>query len=456
MRKKYKLTSDCFIVPLEKDNDGYIAYFPLETLIFEINKSGAELLQLLKKQNNLIANKENIEFLNQLELLGVVNGKQKAEPFYKTTEKPQPEGVLLMTSDRCNLNCLYCYRAAEKIGDNMPIEIAYSAIDEVFENVVKNNKAVASVGYHGGGEPTMNWDVLVQSLNYAKQKAKENNKKLTTTICTNGVMSKTKALWLSQNIANISVSIDGNAEIHNLQRPLINGSGSFNFVAKTLDLLDKNQKIYSIRLTATKHTENKLSEMVVFLTERFNPKTICIEPLFSCGRCETSGCEAPEQNLFIEEMKRVYKIGSERGVGIFYSGNRITALTNRFCGAIGSNFFITPRGEVTSCLEVSQESDPRSAIFIYGKYNSVSKKFDYNLDRYKKLSTFQVNNLKGCEDCIAKWHCGGECISKVPNHNDIAGKRNLYRCNINKQLITFLLHKVMNKQIELTQLKIFS
>ncbi len=454
MDKKYKLTSDCFVVPLQKDDDCYIAYFPLETLIFELNKSGAELLKILKKQDSFIANQENIEFLDQLELLGVVNSARKEEPFYKTTETPQPESVLLMISDRCNLKCLYCYRAAEKSGDNMPVKIAYSAIDEVFDNVIKNNKAVASVGYHGGGEPTMNWDVLVKSLNYAKQKAKESNKKLTTSICTNGIMSKAEALWITQNIANISVSIDGNAEIQNLQRPMVSDSGSFDIVAKTLDLLDENQKIYSLRITATQYTENKLGEMVVFLSEHFNPKTICIEPLFSCGRCETSGCQAPGQRLFIEEMKKVYEIGRDKGVGIFYSGNKITGLTSRFCGAVGSNFFITPRGEVTACLEVSQKSDPRSKIFLYGEYNSASNKFDYDLDRYKKLSDYQVNNLKGCEDCIAKWHCGGDCISKVPDHNNIINKRNLYRCNINRELLTYLLQKVMDKQIELTQLKI--
>lgn len=453
MEKNFKLTSDCFITPSQNNNDCYIAYFPLETLIFEINKSGAVLLEALKKQANFIANKENVEFLKQLELLGVVNGKRTKEPCYQITEKPQPESVLLMTSDRCNLNCKYCYRAAEKVGDNMSAEIAIKAIDEVFDNVIRNNKAVVSVGYHGGGEPTMNWDVLVKSFNYAKQKAKESNKKLHTTICTNGIMSKNKALWLTQNIANISVSIDGNAEIQNLQRPLINGSGSFDIVAKTLDLLDENQKLYSIRLTATQYTEDKLSETVSFLIERFKPKTICIEPLFSCGRCETTGCQAPEQSFFIREMKKVYKIGNDKGVGIFYSGNRINGLTNRFCGAIGSNFFITPRGEVTSCLEVSQQSDLRSKIFIYGRYNSVSNKFDYDKDKYKRLSTFMVNNLKGCEDCIAKWHCGGDCISKVPDHKDIIGKRNTYRCNINRELLTFLLQKVMDKQIEVTHLK---
>ncbi len=169
MEKNFKLTSDCFITPSQNNNDCYIAYFPLETLIFEINKSGAVLLEALKKQANFIANKENVEFLKQLELLGMVNGKRTKEPCYQITEKPQPESVLLMTSDRCNLNCKYCYRAAEKVGDNMSAEIAIKAIDEVFDNVIRNNKAVVSVGYHGGGEPTMNWNVLVKSFNYAKQ-----------------------------------------------------------------------------------------------------------------------------------------------------------------------------------------------------------------------------------------------------------------------------------------------
>ena len=452
MKKTYKLTSELFVVPSQEQKDNYIAYFPFETLIFEINESGATLLKSLKNEKKLISNKANFEFLSQLELMGVVNGKQKEKPKYKAPDTPQPESVLLLTSDKCNLNCLYCYRSAEEEGDDMPDYIAYSAIDEVFKNVVNNNKAVASVGYHGGGEPTMNWKVLVNSFNYAKNKAIETNKKLTTSITTNGIMSESRALWLTQNISNISISIDGDAEIQNLQRPLSNGEDSFNIAAKTLDLLDENRKLYSIRLTVTEHNENKLDKMVRFLAERFNPQTINIEPLFLCGRCVTSGCQVPKQDTFINEMKKVYEAGKEKNVGIFYSGNRLTGFTNRFCGVVGSNFFITPRGEVTSCLEVSQASDIKAKIFLYGKYNPISKNYDYDLETYNKLGTFTVENLKGCEDCIAKWHCGGDCISKVPDHNDIIGKRNSYRCNINRELVTFLLQKAMNNQIELTQL----
>ena len=64
-----------------------------------------------------------------------------------------------------------------------------------------------------GGEPTLNWPVLTGSFYHARDRCKEENLRLNSSICSNGIMSAKKALWIIENIQDIAISIDGPPEI---------------------------------------------------------------------------------------------------------------------------------------------------------------------------------------------------------------------------------------------------
>jgi uncharacterized protein len=449
MKEIYTLNADCYVIPYEeKGPDAFIAYFPIQSLIFEINKDAAAILVSLKVKPYKTENPSIKQFLNHLRKLKVLNNKIEPHPYVPFKTEPAPTRTILLLSESCMLKCLYCYDDAQSRGEMMPLQIAKDAIDTIINNAIEQNIGDIIVGYHGGGEPTLNWPVLTGSYYYAKKRCKEENLKLTFSICSNGIMTTKKALWIIENIQEVAISLDGPPEIQNKQRPFQNGKGSFEKVATTIDLFNKHKKRYAIRLTATEFSEGKLSKIIEFLINRFHPSTICVEPLFVCGRCETSGCKPPLEDHFINEMINAYELGKEKRVTILYSGNRISLLLSRFCGAQGSNFFITPRGDVTSCLEISDRGDPRANFFIYGSYNPIKRQFKYDNEKYKRLAGNQVNNFESCRDCFAKWHCGGDCLAKTPDLEMVSSQRNSYRCKINKTLIRDSLIKIMNHQIE--------
>jgi uncharacterized protein len=332
----------------------------------------------------------------------------------------------------------------------MPLHIAKSAIDTITVNVVDQNKRLMHVGYHGGGEPTMNWKVLTDSYHYAVKQSEKNKVQLHASICSNGILSKEKALWLIRNINDVAISIDGTPEVQNKQRPFQSGNGSFDAVAATIDLLNEHNKVYNLRLTATEFSYKRLTESVNFIMERFNPHVVSIEPLYVCGRCVTSGCKPPPLQDFIKVMTEVIELGRKWNINIQYSGNRLENLISRFCGAQGSNFFITPEGYVTACLEISNLNDPRADFFIYGKYDSARNKFIFDNDKYKRLASSQVQSFETCEDCFVKWHCAGDCIAKTPDLSRVSQARNEYRCLLNKTLLRQTLLENMNRQIRLS------
>lgn len=452
MEKIYTLNSELFIMPYEeKGKESYIAYFPLQSLVFEINTDAEKILSKIRKKPYSTGEPSEIEFLDNLESLNVLNNRKEPQPYAPFMDSPKPTFTMLLLTDICQLKCLYCYGKAGKNGTMMPSIIARKAVDTIVKNSIEKKTGLIHIGYHGGGEPTKNWQVLTDSYTYATEQAEKNKLMLYSSICTNGIFSQDKAEWIIINIKDVAISMDGLPEIHNLHRPYRNGKGSFDAVAATIDNFNKYNKKFNIRLTATEFSYRKLPETAKFLKKRFNINMLSIEPLYVCGRCITSGCKPPPLDDFTKVMMEMIDLGKELEINIQYSGNRLENLISRFCGAQGSNFFISPKGYVTACLEVSDLNDPRAGFFIYGKYDENKNDFVFDNDIYKRLAASQVQSFRTCSDCFAKWHCAGDCIAKAPDLTRVSDERNHYRCNLNKTLLRRNLINTMNQQIRISE-----
>ena len=445
-KRAYILTSECHIIPRpEADNTSSIAYFPLSSIVFEINNAAADILRRMKENPFSPRNKDERMFCEHLVKAGLVNGKTDVLPDPARYTTPRPTRTMLLLSFRCNLKCLYCYGNSETTGEMMTPEIARAAVDEIIRNAKTYGSSLIDVGFHGGGEPTMNWEVLTDVIEYGKERSQHSGLRFLTSICTNGIMPEEHVRYLASNINNITISIDGPPEIQNLQRPRYDGGQSFDRVAATIDILDDMKKPYVFRLTATEHSEGTLADVFTFLAQRFHPRTICIEPLFVCGRCITSNCNPPKKETFINDLSKIMERASRLNTGIQYSGGRLYYLDTRFCGAAGANFFITPTGDVTSCVEVSRREDPRSDIFMYGEYSPETKSFHFDIPKFRRLTEFRVQEFSSCSDCFARWHCSGDCLAKSPDFSHIQSVRNEYRCTINKSITRLQLIRELKK-----------
>jgi len=435
----YKLTSECHIIPVPDTENEFAAYFPLKSIILKVNGDAAEILNSLKEKN-LRGGKDSLSFLESLAGLGLVNGPEDRVPRTPQRNILESPSVMLLTTESCNLRCLYCYSEGGEGQTHMSLKTAKAAVNHVVGVAERTRHRSFTVLYHGGGEPTVNWKTLKGSLEYSLKLAEKKKLRVNFGMVTNGIFSRKRAEWIAQHFTSgITISIDGPPDIHNMQRPTASGGGSYKHLVKTLNYFDEVGQPYTFRVTITNLSQDRILEICDHLINEFNPRSIQLEHNYVCGRGVTEACDSPDQESFVRGYIAAREKYRDR-ISLWYSGGRFDHVSDMYCGAASGSFIITPTGRLTTCLEVCVDDDPRAEVFHYGKYNPDSDGFEIWPERVERFAQFRVHNFGTCEGCLAKWHCAGDCPAKVPAIEEIMDCRDSHRCDINRSV---LIHELL-------------
>ena len=178
-------------------------------------------------------------------------------------------------TNQCNLRCYYCF--AEHNPRNLSWETMKAIIDFAINQYFEKGKWEDTLNFtFFGGEPMLRYDeIIVPIVKYVKEIfiEKQLDKKYwpTYSITTNGtLLTRERLEFFRENNFCILLSIDGNEESQNLNRPKANGEGSFQDVEKNFkDLLELFPNT-TFRSTLTPRTVDKIVDNYFFaLDQRF-------------------------------------------------------------------------------------------------------------------------------------------------------------------------------------------
>ncbi len=423
---------DLFV--LRRGDDEFYLYAPLRRCVALVNGAAVNVVSRYLEAGPEALDECQTAVIQSLRVGGVLGEPTPSAPVFPADYDFCPHEVTLFLTSRCNLHCRYCYAEAGRKAVEMPWETARAAVDLVVMNAGLLGAGKFIVGFHGGGEPTMAWDLLVRVVDYACEKADQSGLDLELFAATNGILSPPQREFIVKHFHSVNISLDGPDDIQDHQRPKVGGGGSYQQVRETLQHFDQCGFRYGIRATITAATVGRLEEIVEHLRTEFHFSYLHLEPAWFCGRCLTSGEQAPSDEQFIEHFLRASKRGRELNVQINYSGARLGTLTCKFCAAPGDGFSVLPEGWVTSCYEITEPDDPRAEIFHYGRYDASTGTFRFDLERLRRLQQFSVEHLPFCRDCFCKWHCAGDCLAKVFERSKSTRHEGSIRCDLNRAL----------------------
>jgi uncharacterized protein len=143
----------------------------------------------------------------------------------------RPYRIQMLMAQGCNLGCRYCY--AWRNGSNqkhtlMPWAIARQAVNYlVWKSGDRQDLQITFFG----GEPLLNFEVIVQVVQYCRQLEAALGKRFLFELCTNATLLDRNVVdFLVNNRFLLFISIDGWREMHNASRPSISGEDLYDVI----------------------------------------------------------------------------------------------------------------------------------------------------------------------------------------------------------------------------------
>jgi His-Xaa-Ser system radical SAM maturase HxsB len=373
---------------------------------------------------------------------------------------------MVVLTGHCNCRCDYCHASSSStpstpsyfLPQNMTEDIADATVDTIFKSPSKDIKIEFQ-----GGEPLINWKVLTHIVRRSKKLNDVAKKHIEFVVCTNlSLLDKERIQFLKDEGVEISTSLDGPKELHDLHRKMRDGSSAYDRFIENLEIVRKvlGGDGASPLLTVTRDHLDKLPSVIEEYI-RLGFKGIFLRALNPFGFAKESfsslGYTVEE---FIDAYKSAFRFILQKNLsGEYFSENYATLLLSRILtpfstgfmdlqspagaginGAIydyDGNVYPTDEGRM-----LARTGDKR---FLLGnvKKNTYEEIFDGNALR-KITAHSCVETLPGCSSCAYQTYCGADPVRNYVETGDIVGHRPTSEfCKKNMGIIDFLFEYIL-------------
>lgn len=324
------------------------------------------------------------------------------------------KALCLHVAHTCNLNCEYCFASQGKYhGERaiMTLEVAKRAIDFLVEN--SGTRRNLEVDFFGG-EPLMNWDVVKETVKYARSIEGEKNKNFRFTLTTNGVLIDDEVIeFANREMHNVVLSLDGRREIHDALRKDYAGNGSYDKIVPLFQKFAEARggKDYYMRGTFTHNNVDFLNDILHMADLGFNE--LSMEPVV-CDPSDPSALTEEDLPVLFEQYEKLalemLKRESEGNPITFY--HYMIDLKNgpciykrlEGCGSGTEYMAVTPWGELYPCHQ-----------FVGDEKYSMGNLWDgvTNPDIRDSFKMCNAYARPECRDCWARLYCSGGCAANA-------------------------------------------
>lgn len=380
------------------------------------------------------------------------HGKAAALAWQDLAERPfAPECLTLYLSNRCNLACSYCYampadqprarirlrgprEAQDAAGFPLLAEpVIHAAARLVAGHCAAKGKPLTLV-LHGGGEPTLHWDLLVRVWEAAAAIAQEHGIALWSYLATHGVLAEERVRWLAHHFDLVGLSCDGPPDIQNAGRPTGAGTGTSAQVERTAQILREAGADYAVRATITPAASARQTEIVVYLCDRLRARAIRFEPAYDGRHAPGRHFGADDAEAFVAHFLAARRVARSRGCTLELSGVRLDEIHGPFCNPLREVLQLTPDGRASACF-LSVGNDPAADdAMAMGRLDPLTGTFQIDAARVAAQRRQAARIPARCEGCHNIYHCARDCpdvcLLAEPTDEAVGG----FRCRVQQLL----------------------
>jgi uncharacterized protein len=320
----------------------------------------------------------------------------------------------LAVAQSCNLGCSYCYARGGEFGGAakaMSRDTARRSVDLLLSQVAPGERVNLAFL---GGEPLANREVLHDTTDYAAAQAEQMRVPLTFSITTNGTLISASDIDLfERHRFAVTVSLDGTQVSHDRLRPFKHGGGSFaRIMANVAPMLARqNGMQVSARVTVTPRNIDLRATLDDFIARGFH--SVGFSPMLSAPD-HADEMQHDDLALMLEQMVACgEEFVRQNLAGRRYPfANLLNALreihngTHRPypCGAGAGYFGVSADGELSACHRFVGDD--------LGDMGNLASGVDPD-KQSRWLAGRHVHTQEPCNNCWARYLCGGSCHHEV-------------------------------------------
>lgn len=380
----------------------------------------------------------NSELISEINyIFSVDNTAKKSNPntFQNLQLLGSSNKITLMITQDCNLKCRYCYGGDSgsynsKIS-RMSYDIAKRSIDFLLSNSMETKKFHITFF---GGEPLLEFKLIKRIIQYCQSIGQKNGKQFSYSLTTNGTLINEEIVkFFSKNHMNLMISLDGSKIMNDKNRIYINGKGTYNDIVRSLKLLNKYKKRFTIRATYDSCSFDEYFDRISHFKEigasqiYMSPKNNYHGDLCFC-QFDFDYLEEfqPKMINFMRETENKI-INNEKPFYIPFLAaiNKIHFLNNRMlsCGVFRGTTAVSTDGGFYPCHRFVGMDGFNFGDVFSGVSNNKIKKICDNLDK----ETIE------CNACFARYICSRGCIRDIASKNGQFINYDMRFCSIMKK-----------------------
>ncbi len=367
---------------------------------------------------------------------------------------------IFVVTTACNMSCIYCQANSGNTEPNLMMspETAEKSVDIALQSPEKH----LSFEFQGG-EPLLNFRVIRHIVEYTEKNKSthviEYNVVTNLTLITDEMLS-----FFEKYHINISTSLDGASEIHDMNRPFKDGTGTYEKVKEGIEKVRKKNLHIGAIETTTRYSLHHTKELIGTYKE-MGFDSIFVRHLTQLGKAgkywDRVGYTAPEFIAFyeeiIDEMIELNKKGTiirEQHASILLKrimGNRVNYMELRSpCGGgIGQLAYFSD-GRVFSCDEGRMLAEMGYDAFRLGDvYKDTYQSIMENRSCRAVCAASTLESIPSCCDCVYQPYCGVCPVISYATDGDIIEKSpNSFRCRIYKGMLDCLFGRLTENNKE--------
>lgn len=342
--------------------------------------------------------------------------------------------ITILSSEECNFRCKYCY---ENFKHRNISEDVIENFSMYFKKVFREYEKINIDWF--GGEPLLG----IEGIDALSQKmielCRQYGKPYTASITTNGYLLTPDIFYrlLKDKVYSFQITLDGLSDVHDSNRVLRNGGGTFDTIINNLrnirDTVKSSICNITIRTNVTRSLLDSMDSYLKFMEEEFghdNRFKFYFRPVGDWGgnRVKTISNRliSSLDDLYSSILTSNHTLNYDAYANVLF--NRMCPTTNR------NNFILGTDGTIYKCTMLFDEE--------FNKIGSLLKggKLEIN---YEKLSKWVLGNIpksENCKQCNVESLCNNRnCAAKYFIANGRAEKN----CGYEHQSIDYVLKLLM-------------